>query len=652
MIKKRSDHGIKPPRISVICCLLATYVMLSPALAATSIEAQREIFQQAQRALELNQVDKFRQLLGEIEDYPIQPYLIHDALNRHIKRASTKTVSKFLERYSEFPFSYHIRDKWLSTLAERKDWKNYLSFFDNRDNTRLLCLSFQARLKLNEVENINEDIRKVWLRGYSQPSECDTAFEYFIETYDNATEVIWLRIEKAFQARRPNLARFLSKKLSEPDQKVINLWYRAHQRPEQTLTKLLDAEDNLVTRKIIVHAVDRLARRDSLKARDTWQTIRGKFHFNQAQIDKLAQRIALSAAYQHQPEARELLIELAPELKNDRAYLWLARIQLRSQDWPGLSATIKQMPDHLSQENEWRYWLARSLEFQGYESESNRMMHTLASNSSYYGFLAADRTNLSYQIEQENVTLDNFDHELLLKNNPHLLRARELFFLNRLVDAKREWFQALRKLDTTQIKQAATLASRWKWHDSAIKTVAKTSHRRDYSLRFPMPYQQEVMGHAASKSLDPSVIYGVMRRESLFDPLAKSRVGALGLMQLMPSTAEQVASSLGLKKLNQADILKVETNINLGTEYFRSVMNRFENNVSLAAAAYNAGPLNVKKWLPRDNILPADLWVETVPFKETRNYVQAVLAYATVFDKTRGKDTLISSRMLDIKAQY
>ena len=82
-------------------------------------------------------------------------------------------------------------------------------------------------------------------------------------------------------------------------------------------------------------------------------------------------------------------------------------------------------------------------------------------------------------------------------------------------------------------------------------------------------------------------------------------------------------------------------------------MDRFDNNVSLAAAAYNAGPLNVKKWLPKeDKILPADLWVETVPFNETRNYVQAVLAYATGFDKSRGKDTLISSRMDDIRAGY
>lgn len=652
MLKKRLITWFELRQISVISCLLAICLMLSPDRAEADIETQREIFQQAQLALELNQASKFKQLLSEIEDYPIQPYLIYDALNRHITRASAKKVSKFLERYSEFPFSYHLRAKWLSTLAKRKDWGNYLSFFDNREDTRLQCLSFQARLNLGQVEGINEGIKKVWLRGYTQPNECDIAFAYFLETYEDATRFIWLRIEKAFGARRPNLARYLGKKLNEPDQKIVELWYQAHRRPEQTLTKLIASQDNLTTRKIIVHAVDRLARHESLKARDIWESTQSKFQFNQQQRNKLAQRIALSAAYQHQPEARKLLINLPPELKNDRAYLWLARIQLRSQDWSGLSATIEQMPDRLSQENEWKYWLARALEFQGLTARSSEMMNTLASASSYYGFLAADRTNLTYQIEQENVVVDNFDHELLLKNNPHLLRARELFFLNRLTDAKREWFQALRQLDTTQIKQAATLASRWKWHDSAIKTVAKTSHRRDYSLRFPMPYQQEVMSYAANRQLDPSVIYGVMRRESLFDPLAKSRVGALGLMQLMPSTAKRVASSLGLKKLKQADILKVETNINLGTKYFRSVMNRFENNVSLAAAAYNAGPRNVKKWLPQDNVLPADLWVETVPFKETRNYVQAVLAYATVFDKSRGKDTLISSRMHDIKAQY
>jgi soluble lytic murein transglycosylase len=233
-----------------------------------------------------------------------------------------------------------------------------------------------------------------------------------------------------------------------------------------------------------------------------------------------------------------------------------------------------------------------------------------------------------------------------------MLRARELFFLDRLVDAKREWFQALRHLDQDQIRQAATLASRWQWHDSAIRTVAKTSHRSDYSLRFPMPYKQQVLAQAQARELDPSLIYGVMRRESLFDPLARSSVGALGLMQLMPSTARNVARSLGMKRPRRADILSVDNNIRLGTTYLRSVMNRFDNNVALAAAAYNAGPSNVRKWLPRDDVMSAELWVETVPFTETRNYVQAVLAYSTVFDRSLGKNTLMSSRMGDIKTRY
>ncbi|MCP4488659.1 MAG: transglycosylase SLT domain-containing protein [Gammaproteobacteria bacterium] len=632
--------------ITILCLALLCHS------AQADIENQRQVFQQASRALELRQVNKFKRLLGQIEDYPARPYLIYDALKQNINRASNEKISKFLNRYQDFPFSYHLRARWLSILAKRQDWQNYLVFFDNRDSARLQCLSFQARLKLGKTADINQDIKKLWLRGYSQPDECDVAFDHFLDTYDEVKEAIWLRIEKAFQARRPSLARYLGKKLSESDQEIVNLWYRAHRRPEQTLVQLTKLDDEPINRTVIVHAIDRLARRDSLKARDIWQGITHNFQFSPEQRDRLAQRIALSAAYQHQPEAQKLLMDLRSELKNDKAYLWLARIQLRNRDWQELSKTISGMPKHLQQENEWQYWLARALKLQGFITGSDDILVELAKRSSYYGFLAADRINMAYHIEQESVAVADFDQTALLKNNPHMLRARELFFLHRFVDAKREWFQAVRKLNTVQLKQAATMASSWKWHDSAIKTVARTSHRRDYSLRFPMPYKKQVMNNASRRELDPSVIYGVMRRESLFDPLARSKVGALGLMQLMPSTAKRVAKLLGLKNLKVADILKVENNIKLGTHYFRSVMNRFDNNVSLAAAAYNAGPLNVKKWLPRDDVLPADLWVETVPFNETRNYVQAVLAYATVFDKTLGKDTLISSRMHDVRMEY
>jgi len=618
-----------------------------------SIERQRLIFHDASTALKKNQFSKFNRLLNQLEGYPAQAYLKYDDLKRRIHKASRLEVTEFLNSHEEYPFNYHLRAKWLSVLARRKDWTNYLMYFDNRENTRYQCLAFQARLNLGIEEGINQEIIKVWLRGYSQPRECDQAFEYFLETYPDTNQVIWLRIDKAFKARRPSLAKYLGKKLDAQDQLVVDTWYQAHLRPQQSLKTLANAADDERTRKIIVHALVRLARKNSLSARDLWIDLEHKFEFDQDQKNQINRRIALSAAYQHLPVASDLLSALPAGLKNDQAHLWLARIYLRNQNWQQLIDTIEMMPVHLSQENEWQYWLARAFESLEFELKSSEKFEFLATKSSYYGFLAADKMKLPYHIVQENAaTIEDFSEAEFLAENPYLLRARELYFLDRPVDARREWFQALRHLDPEEIKKAAVLASSWKWYDSAIRTVAKTSHRSDYSLRFPTPFKQQVFNHADARQLDPSVIYGVIRRESLFDPMARSSVGALGLMQLMPSTARRVAKSLGMKRPRRSDILQIDNNINFGTQYFKMVLNRFENNVSLAAAAYNAGSLNVRKWLPQIDLMPADLWVETVPFKETRNYVQAVLAYATVFDKSLGRDTLISSRMDDIKSKY
>ena len=634
--------------------IAATFGLLlsADALANANIEYQRQLFHDASFALSRNQLTKFNRLLAKLDGYPAAPYLEYDQFKRRVSRAKPAEVEAFLNRYADLPFAYHARGRWLSVLAKRGDWDNYLKFFDGRENTRLRCLAFKARLKRDQTEGLNQEIIKVWSRGYSQPKECDPAFAYFLKSYEQANEAIWMRIEKAFKARRPNLARYLGRKLPTDDQVIVETWYSAHIRPERSLKKLADAEDNEHNRAIVAHAVDRLARKNSLRALDAWILLRDDFEFSDDQRNRIELRIALSAAYQHKSEARMLLASLEPAVMNDQAYLWLARIQLRSRDWSGLIETINGMPAHLYQETEWQYWLSRAMEAEGQLQDSIGLLEQLSQRSSYYGFLAADRLNRAYRIVQEDAASSAVDEDAFLEANPHMLRARELYYLDRLVDAKREWFQALRYLNQDQIKQAATLASSWQWHDSAIRTVAKTPHRNDFNLRFPTPYKRQVLEMAQIRELDPALIYGVMRRESLFDPLARSSAGALGLMQLMPSTARGVARSLGMKKPGKSEILHVENNIRFGTRYLKTVMNRFDNNVALAAAAYNAGPANVKRWLPRESTMSADLWVETVPFTETRNYVQAVLAYATVFDRSFGTNTPMSSRMGDIRSEY
>lgn len=620
---------------------------------AKGYEHQRLLFKQAEKALATADTVQFEKLLSKLEDYPVSAYLEYDALRTNLSRASHSDVKQFLLKYKDYPFRYHLLSKWLKLLAKRQDWKAYLSFYDGRSAAKYKCMELTARLKTGKSRNINREIKKIWLTGYSQPEQCDEPFKYFLQTTENVADSIWQRIEKAFKARRPSLAKYLAKKLDEKDQQLVDEWYQAHRHPAKRISHLARQKDTLIKRKIIIHSLHRLARRNSQEAKSAWDKVIDKFQFTDEQKQQLNKRIALSSAYQHKAEAKQLLQQLPEPLKSDNVHLWLARIHLRDEDWIGLIKTINAMPDHLKSESEWTYWLARSYESAGHELKASEIYNELATKSTYYAFLAADKVGADYQINQQQAAAETtFNEQQLLDKSDHLLRARELFFLDRLLEARREWFQGIRKLNQQEIKQAASIASTWKWHDNAIKTVAKTSHRSDYDLRFPMPYRQQVMLNVEQKSLDPSVIYGVMRRESLFDPLATSRVGALGLMQLMPSTARRVAKSLGMKKPRKNDILSISNNIKLGTSYFRTVLNRFDENVSLAAAAYNAGPRNVKKWLPEEETLPADLWVETIPFKETRNYVQAVLAYATIFDKHLGKKVQISSRMNDIKSVY
>ena len=641
-----------PTRFIVLPLLLAFFA--GSVAAAADPEHQRQLFTRAEQALDQGDDAGFRTLRSKLGDYPIAVYLDLDAFRKRLDRIDAREFRRFHEAHEAYPFRYRLLGQWLDVLAGRQDWENYLAFYDRRKDALYECRYLLARLKTGRTDGLMEAVRQRWNSGYSQPKACDDPFAWFLENSKDRNALLWARIEKAFKARRPSLARYLAKQLDDPaERKQVDRWVDAHRQPEKALGQLLREPDQSLTRKMLLHALDRLARRNSETALAFWRQAQQRFAFSDEERGRIDRRIALSSALQHRPMAKKLLSELPDDLKTDTVHLWLARINLRDEDWIGLIRSIRSMPPRLADEAEWVYWLARAYDEAGKESKARELFARLSERGSYYGFLAADRVGKSYAIRQQSVTgKARVDEDRLLAGNPNLLRARELFFVGRRDDARREWFQGLRKLDQQQIRQAASIAAGWKWYDNAIKTVAKTPHRTDYNLRFPMPFREQVLANAREQGLDLSIVYGLMRRESLFDPLAKSRVGALGLMQLMPATARRVASKLGWKKPKADDILVVDNNIRLGTSYFRSVLDRFDANIPLAAAAYNAGPRNVQKWLPEDEPLAADLWVETVPFKETRNYIQAVLAYASIFDKHLGREVRISSRMDDIRPDY
>jgi soluble lytic murein transglycosylase len=175
------------------------------------------------------------------------------------------------------------------------------------------------------------------------------------------------------------------------------------------------------------------------------------------------------------------------------------------------------------------------------------------------------------------------------------------------------------------------------WYDRDIFTLAKVGYLNDVNLRFPLGFETEIKHYAGNQKINPAWAFAITRRESSFMSDANSPAGAKGLMQIMPATAKQLAR----KKVSNQYLFKAKNNIKLGTKYLRNLLDRHHGNQVLATAAYNAGPHRVKSWLKDAKPLPADVWIETIPFKETREYVKSVLAYQQIYqDKVGQKGSL------------
>jgi soluble lytic murein transglycosylase len=281
--------------------------------------------------------------------------------------------------------------------------------------------------------------------------------------------------------------------------------------------------------------------------------------------------------------------------------------------------------------------------------QGQAIYNQLAEDRSYYGFMAADAVNKPYALADKPVLVEGNSFQLLTETVDFKV-IEEFKILNRDVEAKRQWWFALKKLSKDQLKIAAKLAQQWQWHQVAIITLVKAEYWDDLALRFPVNYLSEVQSNAKRQDLEPAIIFGLIRQESMMDENAKSAVGALGLMQIMPETGKQIAHKLKESWQSENSLFNPDINIKYGAFYYKQLLSRFDGHFALAMAAYNAGPNRVVKWLPVDKTLPADIWIETIPYKETRKYVTSVLAYATIYQQRIQRNTLkITSFLFDVR---
>jgi len=627
---------------------LLTLLSLTPKVNAEIDWPQyRWRFKEAYQALLAGNLETFKRLSAQIDNYPIAHYLQFLFLKAHLEQQQPAEIKRFLQHYPQSPVSTHLRSAWLTQLAQKQDWDNFLKFYTPQKSTTLQCHYLQAQLENQQpTQAITDKAKELWLVGHSQPSACDSVFEYLYKTEALTDESFWQRIRLAMQKSELQLARYLAQKLPQSDQQWLARWQQMHEQPASAL-KQFDYADTALAREILVYGLKRLARQDAAQAYQDWQRYQSKYALQTKDNAELFRYLALEAAEQNHPQAAKWLAEVDSSVVNEAVYRARFIIALTESNWQAIIELVHSLSSDEQQRAQWQYWLARALEQQEQIKQAEQLFKKLAQQRDYYGFLAANRLGENYHFNQQKLESDQSLQKRLL-NREMLIRARELYFVGLADYGREEWQTLLAQLTDSELQAAALLAHEWGWHDRAIVALAKAENFDMLDIRFPVPFYDNVLTQAQQHQLKPAWIYAVIRQESAFQIDAESVSGALGLMQLLPSTAREVAANHSIKLKNNADILVPETNIRLGTGYLSYLMKRFKHNHLLATAAYNAGPSRAKRWAAQHRCLSPDIWVELIPFTQTRDYVQRVMSYTPVFEMQLVKHQQVEPMPLDV----
>lgn len=627
---------------------LCSLLILTTGLAWSNetLDQQRELYRQAQKSLASGQISNYRQLSARLVDYPLYPYLIYNYLRPRLTSASEKEIISYLQQYDDVPVARDLRRQWLKHLARQGKWETYLANYEDLGDSVLQCYQLTGRIKTGRQDYLLEDIRSMWLAGKSQPDECDPAFALLYESELMGSELVWERIRLSMENRQTRLAKYLARRLDTSGQKLLDNWIMSYGNPARGTA--LDYEDQPISREILTQGMKRLATVDIDTAISRWPALKEQYSFNIEQIDSIERTIAVRAVIADHAQARGLLDTIENGNANGDIFHWRLRNALKNHDWQSLARwTEGNIPEDNSIGLRWRYWRARALEMTGQPQEASRLYQGLAEERDYYGFLAADRLQLDYNLGHHSLPED-LETWNEISDRGAVKRARELYLLGNRYHARREWNQAISNMGSYQLQVAAMVAANWGWHDRTILTLGKAEAYDDLILRFPIVYRDEMTRYTTMRQLDLGWVYALTRAESAFMSDARSPSGALGLMQLMPATGRETARQINFRTFNNSYLLEPEKNITIGTAYLKKVYDRFDN-VILATAAYNAGPNAVARWLPDEGCVEPDIWVESIPYTETRKYVARIMFYATLYDwRLNNQVTRINQRMANI----
>ena len=605
--------------------------------------AARAAFVEAERSPPKGQSarERLRERLG---DYPLLPYVEYARLRKGLHRVPVREIEAFLKRYEGTPVAGRLRSRWLHRLAGRREWEKFIEWYPGSTSAGLRCRYARALLAVGDEDGAFAEAQALWMSGKSRPKACDPVFAAWLGSSRFSPALAWERIGLAMARGNVRLARYLERFLDPSGRRLAGAWREVHGSPRRLGAIELEGEPPRIE-EVLVHGLERLARRDPSAAADMLARVEERFGLGAAARAAAVRAIGLAFAYRHDPRAVDWLGGIDPAYADVRLLGWRVSAAVLHGRWDEAAEGIALMPEEERARERWRYWRARALEAAGQVEEARAGFESLAGERDYYGFLAADRLEAGYRFNHRPlaVAADTVERVAAM---PATRRALELLALGRRVEARREWRALILGLGEEDLKAASWIAGCRDWHSRAILTIARTPERDDLDLRFPLAFRKAVESPSVRRSLPPAAVYAVIRQESAFMHDARSSAGALGLMQIMPRTGREIARAMDRRLRGRNQLLVPDLNVEMGAYYLRSLLREVGGHIVLATASYNAGPHRVRRWLPGQGEVEAAVWIDNIPFTETRRYVRRVLAYNAIYEHRLGqRPTRLSERM-------
>ena len=640
---------MKIPVTTVVRAILTVILLAAPlTLFAAGGTSQDKALLTARDAFLAGDGTKLARQAEKVRGSVLEPYVGFWRIRLHLDQADPADMRAFLARNAGTVLAEQLRRDWLRLLGKNGQWELFRQEHPALvgDDPDVACYALQARW-LSQDESVLLGIKRYWRMPRALPDGCAALAGAMLHSGDLTPQDLRDRFRLLVRANLITEAKRIAERMPAGQAPRASLIDSAVNAPAAYLERAGAELETTTGRELAIVALTRLAQNDPQAAVGRWNArLRERFPPEERQYVWAV--LATQGARRHLPEALDWFKEAGETPLSDEQLAWRARTALRQGNWQEVKTAIARMAPPACNEPTWIYWLGRSLTALGAREEGRSYLGCISGGHHFYGQLAAEELGMPLVIPPKAAPPTK--KELAdVASLGGIRRALALYRLGLRNEATAEWVWTVRSMEDRELLAAAELARKNGIWDRAINTADKTVFLHDFGMRYLAPYGKVLSEQARIRQIDEPWVLGLVRQESRFIADARSSAGASGLMQLMPATARWVARKIGMKGYHSANVNQPRVNVTLGTFYLRHVLGGLDSSPVLAAAAYNAGPGRARRWLA-ETPLEGAIYIETIPFEETRDYVKKVMANTVYYDAlSGGEQRSLKSRLGTVK---